>query len=182
MKGHDYKDGASTKKMNWIARARMPPFRSKRAEELAQLLGVRLALAGIKKDSAGVEALLAATQGPRVLATLPRRIKAELEVRLQRHISRLYVWNGTNKFAGCETRGRARLQEHYLLPCQPVEGTGLPGGAEEQVIVCSDEAARFAVALSREVSVRGPGPTSRRHRRQLCRLRLSAAPRKSIPG
>jgi hypothetical protein len=32
-----------------------------------------------------------------------------------------------------EARGRTRIQGHDVLPCQPVEGTGLSSGAEEEL-------------------------------------------------
>src|SRR4030095_8414706 len=67
MKGQDYKDSALSKKMNWTARAEMPLFRGKRAEELAEVLGIRLALMEVEKDAADIEALLASKRGPRIL-------------------------------------------------------------------------------------------------------------------
>lgn len=76
MKGQEYKRGA-TSKVNWTTQARTPLFRSKRAQELAEMLGVRLALAGSMNEADPVEGILARKQGQQALTTLLRRIKAE---------------------------------------------------------------------------------------------------------
>jgi hypothetical protein len=80
MQGGDYKRTSRSKKTTeWAAQAKTPLFRSKRAEELADLLSIRLALSGGTASRSGkdAEALLASRHGAQAVATLLRRIKAE---------------------------------------------------------------------------------------------------------
>lgn len=77
MQGRDYKRVDFSHKVNWMAQAKMPLFRSKRAEELADILGVRSALLGMKEQGNTIDAILAAKPGKQALTTLLRRIKAE---------------------------------------------------------------------------------------------------------
>jgi hypothetical protein len=76
MKGQEYKRGA-TANVNWTTQARTPLFRSKRAQELAEMLGVRVALAAARDGANTIDGILARKQGQQALTTLLRRIKAE---------------------------------------------------------------------------------------------------------
>jgi hypothetical protein len=79
MREGDYKFTSRSRKRNdWVSQAQTPLFRSKRAEELAELLGIRLALqTGEVNRSNDVEVLLSSRQGAQAVAKLLRRIKAE---------------------------------------------------------------------------------------------------------
>jgi hypothetical protein len=80
MQGGDYKRTSRSKKTTeWAAQAKTPLFRSKRAEEWADLLGICLALGSARAGRSGRDAgaLLASRQGAQAIATLLRRIKAE---------------------------------------------------------------------------------------------------------
>jgi hypothetical protein len=80
MKGADYKrTSRSAKNTDWMTRAKTHLFRSKRAEELADLLSIRLAFGGseVRRSVGGVQALLTSKHGAQAVARLVRRIKAE---------------------------------------------------------------------------------------------------------
>jgi hypothetical protein len=77
---HRGTDGADTSRKRWLAAARTPLFRSKRAELLATLLRARMALRprGSKRLSAeGLAALLDDPEGRRCARSLIRKAKSE---------------------------------------------------------------------------------------------------------
>lgn len=81
MGGTDYKEATDSGRRlddkDWERKARLPLFRSKRAGELAVLLGIRRILCNVKGSGrAGLVELLSQAEGRRATEQLARRIKA----------------------------------------------------------------------------------------------------------
>lgn len=79
MTGSDYKRSARGAASDWPAQAMTPLFRSKRADELADLLAIRMALRDVsgRRAKTSFAAFAATSRGLKAISSLLKRIKAD---------------------------------------------------------------------------------------------------------